>query len=1016
MMYLILVFPIYSAAAFGKLYSGKIYGEDKVAGFVKQNDYTYAEAQASFISNGSDPALVKLGSMPFTKCMASTTGNYDDCTLIPPYKSPWLSEGMHTYTITQLDGDYKKIDSLPVVFYVDVRKPEIKTMAFLKTAFGDEPVSFSLTAEDPATCSAIKEIQIYKKGSINIIKNITPSSMTCSYTEVVTIASSTISPSTGTVDLCAKAIDLLGQESAEKCTAITIDLAAPSVNALSLNVTDQNGMAADYFYKPFYADVRVDVVDAGSGLGDVYADFSQFLNSGSSAKKKGSCTLTSSSSSSSKTYECLWTNIYVSLSASKSVTLSFNATDLAKNSVVANVVHSMSYDNAGPVVSAIRSDHSGSDGKYYLGLGPDNITVSVTDAGVGFDMTTMFLDLGSVTGDSKMSPVSCTSSGCVWSGIYINSISKDEKKYKIGLSSDSSDLLGNHATGLTQEFTVDLSSPVIDAVGLFGNKDGLFVSGDYMQAIVNITELNEISSAVANFSGIISGLDDSTGTCTQIDADSGEWQCAWSDSIGPLDKGKKSGYIRFDITDQAGNTVKSKHKVTIYRTEDNDTISDHFDSSIGAPSPDAVNRHLMDYMNTFITFPVTLNSDDAVPLRVTLEGCTGEGMQILNNAAPYTNKPRLIQFPSDLTQLYVEFSFDVQSYPYDNLSIDCNLGIVSLVDGKTVSNKELEPLNFTIPFYNQPFGTLDSQVGRKINETVDGFLIDSLAWIDYVEKVIMIAEKLCGIYNVLQNIMLVWGKVTSLWGSCCGGGLTASAACCPQQQSSAVQLEGTKEGLKGTYTTVKKWCALIGCTAFSPQWTKDTGYADKYFDWAKDNNLPISQYKTNVGYLGNVEPKDSLVLSAVFFCLPGVVHNLQKLRQIECQYVQCMENTKNGLPLSLCEEQRDYMTCKYVLGEVFNLIPFAAAFSQILKNVDNALKNPLNFVSTSASAYCSLTCRSVGTGTMCSICSWFEFAGIARDVFCDFGIGPGCDRSVFSSNYWSLDTGICEDIADRYDI
>ena len=139
------------------------------------------------------------------------------------------------------------------------------------------------------------------------------------------------------------------------------------------------------------------------------------------------------------------------------------------------------------------------------------------------------------------------------------------------------------------------------------------------------------------------------------------------------------------------------------------------------------------------------------------------------------------------------------------------------------------------------------------------------------------------------------------------------------------------------------------------------------------------------------------------------------MRQIQCQYIQCLENTANGLPMDLCESQRDYMVCKYVLGEVFNLIPFAAAFSQILQNIDKALKNPLNTVTTIGSAYCSLTCKAVGTGTACQICSWFEFAGMFRDVLCDLGVGGDrCDKSIFSSDYWSLDTGVCETVVDKY--
>ncbi|MCA9496924.1 MAG: hypothetical protein KC589_08310 [Nanoarchaeota archaeon] len=99
-----------------------------------------------------------------------------------------------------------------------------------------------------------------------------------------------------------------------------------------------------------------------------------------------------------------------------------------------------------------------------------------------------------------------------------------------------------------------------------------------------------------------------------------------------------------------------------------------------------------------------------------------------------------------------------------------------------------------------------------------------------------------------------------------------------------------------------------------------------------------SQVKTNICG-GGVSTKDSLVLSIVTLCLPGILEKTYEWKQIKCETIKCSyEAVKNDLDPSFCKKQEGYRTCKYVVGEMFALPPMSIleywrnAIAQLMAN------------------------------------------------------------------------------------
>ncbi|GAG15978.1 unnamed protein product, partial [marine sediment metagenome] len=195
----------------------------------------------------------------------------------------------------------------------------------------------------------------------------------------------------------------------------------------------------------------------------------------------------------------------------------------------------------------------------------------------------------------------------------------------------------------------------------------------------------------------------------------------------------------------------------------------------------------------------------------------------------------------------------------------------------------------------------------------------------------------------------------------------------------------------------------LNCQLFRLGESKDGGKAKEVLtEWI---NWAAKASGSNKGYFGNVEPKNSFILSLVFLCPTGVFYNLQKARQIDCRYVYCLEQTADGMPLSLCVEQRGVAMCKYVTGQIFNLIPFAAAFSDIAKLIGKALANPWVLGEILARISCRYLVCANPLIPGCSLCSIAEFASWLLETLCDLGIGKGqCtpfweELDPFQSNY-----------------
>ncbi|MFT4344081.1 MAG: hypothetical protein ACMXYE_05035, partial [Candidatus Woesearchaeota archaeon] len=172
------------------------------------------------------------------------------------------------------------------------------------------------------------------------------------------------------------------------------------------------------------------------------------------------------------------------------------------------------------------------------------------------------------------------------------------------------------------------------------------------------------------------------------------------------------------------------------------------------------------------------------------------------------------------------------------------------------------------------------------------------------------------------------------------------------------------------------------------------------------------------------DPRDNYILAVCTLCIPGIIYNLEKYRQMKCELGNCLISTANGgIPIEVCRAQYAYAECKYIFGPIFELMPFTQFLSQVGRFVANLLANPSLAIDVTMGFFCQtqigaqLMC---GTGPTCSppnygvyACLIYDTFGVFMDIYND--ITGYVDGGFFSNVNLNGDSGSCAAFAENFE-
>jgi hypothetical protein len=164
-----------------------------------------------------------------------------------------------------------------------------------------------------------------------------------------------------------------------------------------------------------------------------------------------------------------------------------------------------------------------------------------------------------------------------------------------------------------------------------------------------------------------------------------------------------------------------------------------------------------------------------------------------------------------------------------------------------------------------------------------------------------------------------------------------------------------------------------------------------------------------VGGIGaGIPVKESLVWSVASLCIPGIINNVDKYRQIDCEYALCIgkDVVEHGLPISACEKKKEALMCNFIWGQVFNSIPFVGTVEGWINTLKEFITNPIAAITFILGQYCKPFCdesRSDLSATHYRICAFPKtldaLAAVVKDI-----------QSIIKPEFWKLSESKCDEL------
>lgn len=980
MIALIILIPVYSANAIATSFSVyTISGKDGVNGYRKYDDQTLITAQAE-LDGDSDitPNQVRFGTDSFSTCV-NIGGGIFQCS----YASLQFSVTPKSYSVSlYLWNDTNiSLSTASSEITVDNTAPAVSSFDTTQASVGAEDINFSYTVNDTACadatcsgkCSGINYIDVY--GNSIFLQRISPNSSLCSVSGALGVNSSQLATASSDVSVCITAYDRFNFSSSAACKTLSVDLSAPTIDTASFAIKSND---VSIFYIPaagISATISVDVNDDSGAVPTVTADLSKINPSYGVSVPADSCT-------GPGPFTCYWNSRIVT--ANSTQVINVTAADSAGNSKTEQITYTFGVDNAAPAVTFLGTENIFNSTSYIVS-GYNTLKVTITEAESGIDADNVFIDLHEIGGLPSVAANNCTASGSAWNCYWHNVTSTlaNNAEGKIWIYGDLKDISGNAYTGLTYgAVKADLLTPSVDSI-IISSYDALgshnyTKSGDLLTIVVNATEDKDLN-AMANFSGIGLGEND-PGAC--IDLGSSKWSCAWQTT--GVTSGYLSTYLKFNFSDPFGNSLLYSYPIVIFAVG-NETSPNYWEVGDVAAMPYALDLGVMNLIEQRVYFSVPLSSlnPDAGILSMELGSCIGDTSYL-------SEDPSLINAEQS-TNPYVLLQFAATSDNLTELAYNCSLNIMSQVGDTIAGYPEVENLSLVVNFYKGDLGGFGDNVEDKIEQEKDNWIVDS-KWISTLKKFLYYAEKICGLLYTFGKLKMLMESLSKI---------AAAQSFIPIGVTSIIKVkadaatETTSMGLKSAKLSLDGFCKFVSCNLFygknnaigqyqqmTSGWIGAMG-GDFLHDWTGKTPLAYEGEFTGRDAGSYMNPKDSIVLSMLTFCVPGIIYNLEKYRQIKCQYIDCLQNeVPQGIPISACDAVQSQETCKYFVGEIFKVFPFTAMFDYYMGMIKDMLSDPLRLLGTIAGWLCKPLVGTPGTGyMMCTIIDTLSLIGdIIQDV------------------------------------
>lgn len=318
-------------------------------------------------------------------------------------------------------------------------------------------------------------------------------------------------------------------------------------------------------------------------------------------------------------------------------------------------------------------------------------------------------------------------------------------------------------------------------------------------------------------------------------------------------------------------------------------------------------------------------------------------------------KPKIvIEFePFDGRELFNLKKIGGEDFTKKYVDYVCRIQIYSKVEDTAIGTAEMQEISVSVPFGFSSLGSQDENLKEIIQEARDeagtgfwgviGTLQSVLKWLNYISQIIQT------ILSTINIVLIAQAGIEPAYQTPAKGGAIAG---CFGLSNAAVDASETVKFLSYPVNILSCNDEGMGMKGLK-EWRE--GILSVYnIEIGKSPDSPIGAQEFRPAR----SIKDNLYLSIAGVCVPGIIQNLDKYRQVKCRKVVCLEQeVKAGLAtVSQCEELEDLLTCKYFLGELWYIFPFSQFYDAIINALWHIMKDPIALARNAILIGCGIDC------------------------------------------------------------
>jgi len=863
-----------------------------------------------------------------------------ECTYIKPV---FALSGVQQYTV-QLIDDTEITSTTPTplleksfTLTVDTLQPVIEAIAITPKVSETGDVSVSIRASDRAVlgndalCSGISTFIFTLDGTIPAGE--VSGGDACNWDKPVALK---LTVPDGRYNLCVSARDKVGHQSQPSCDSVLIDASAPQVNKVIFLV---RGQETDYLNTD--GDINVDIIlafdDPNLIPESIWADL-------------GRISPTTGRVQPLRLNKTHYIFRDLSLAGFQTCSIGVTATDTLGNVLEETLTCTLKQDNTPPRFVGFRTNFVDADINFFIGKST-NLTIILEDRGSGIIKQDVYINLQNVKGDAGRHPDHCIEVNDVFECYLAFTTDLEDRPVSITVAGITQDVAGNRMEDpAILNLEVKTNAPVIYSYERLyvSNSDqfveGYMIPGDLLELRINASNYDP-RQVYADMS-IIGG-----------DRHKAPVECGitiQNDSICIFDQIAQiadEGFVTVSYAGYNGETTTIEVPVRVY-ADINSTSPSFWKTSRSNCEPTPVDREITSFMNYRLTCTQKLLplKPDQELLSMTFDKtkCEGDMQDVADihlynpGASPFFG---IFLQPAD--------------FRVDKSTINCPVSVITRVGNAITRHPEIINITLEWDYYSNPYGEIGNVLNDKLEKELKN--VDDIAsFVQEAEDIIAFLRKICELKSLISGLIGIADLLLDILGS-----LAALLKTNPVTEAPGEAVDSARAGFctggKGAleklvsdhwlWQLLDEFCALLNCASTDTNWggSDEPDYLGAQAFKTAGGGLwcsNINDVLSNVGIKGVKiwDIKESLVLSTVCLCLPGVVRNLNKLMQVKCRYAVCIAEdvVAEGYPVSYCENERNYNMCKYIYGEVFNLIPFADLVGDFVNIFREIYQDPWN--------------------------------------------------------------------------